>query len=106
MRDKLRESLAFLPRRSEPWIWITKPSQNRIKKFIGRRGVATGALSVEGPAKDELRGAIVFSSHPSEPMVNQCGLPDTGPSNDRDDIDILVCPCCIQERNIFPPTKD
>src|SRR6516164_4249929 len=105
MRDKLRESLAFLPRRSEPWIWITKPSKSRIKKFIGRRGVATGALSVEGPAKDELRGAIVFSSHPSEPMVYQRRFSDPGPGNDGNDIYTLVSPCCIQESNIFLSTK-
>src|SRR5215469_9850654 len=34
MRDELRESLALLPRRSEPWIWISKPTEGRIKKFI------------------------------------------------------------------------
>src|SRR5580704_15174798 len=34
MRDELRQSFALLPRRSEPWIWIAKPSQSRIKEFI------------------------------------------------------------------------
>jgi hypothetical protein len=30
-------------------------------------------------------------------MVDQCGLPGTGPGNDRNDVDIFVCPCAIQE---------
>src|SRR5215471_14347187 len=34
MRDQLRESLALLPRRSEPRIWIAKPRESGIKKFI------------------------------------------------------------------------
>src|SRR6516164_6525232 len=105
MRDKLRESLAFLPRRSEPWIWITKPSQSRIKKFIGRRGVATGALSVVGPAKDELRGAIVFSSHSSEPMIDQRRFSDSTPGSNCNNIDLLVCPCIVQESDVLFTTK-
>jgi hypothetical protein len=40
MRDELRESLALLPCCSKPWIWVAKPSQSGIKKFIGRRSVA------------------------------------------------------------------
>jgi hypothetical protein len=48
----------------------------------------------------------MFGSHPSEPMVDKRRLADTGPSNDCNDVDILVCPCCIQEGNIFLPTKD
>jgi hypothetical protein len=28
---------------------------------------------------------IMFTGHPSEPMVNQGGLSDTGPGNDTDD---------------------
>ena len=55
MRDELRKSLAFLPRRSEPWIWISKPSESRIKKFICGRSLPTAALSIVGPAKNELR---------------------------------------------------
>jgi hypothetical protein len=35
MRDELRESLALLPRCSESWIWIAKPTESRLKKFIG-----------------------------------------------------------------------
>ena len=36
MRDELRESLALFPGRSKPWIWISKPVESRIKKFISR----------------------------------------------------------------------
>ncbi len=60
-----------------------------------------GALSVEGPAKDELRGTIMFSSHSSEPMVNERGFPDTGPGNDCNDIYILGCPCSIQKSDVL-----
>src|ERR1700736_252152 len=106
MRDELRQSFALLPRRSEPWIWISKPSESRVKKFICGRIAPTGALSVEGPAKNEFRRTIMFSSHPSEPMVNERGLPDTGPCNNRNDIYILVCPCTIQESDILLSTKN
>src|SRR6516162_4674084 len=106
MGDELRQSFALLPGGSEPRIWVAKPGQSGIKKFICRRSTPTSTLPVEGPTKNELCRTIVVSSHPSEPMVNERRLPDTGPSNDCDGIDILVCPCCIQERNIFLPTKD
>src|SRR5215469_8057404 len=106
MRDKLHQSSAFLPRRSEPWIWISKPTEGRIKKFIRGRSVPTAALSVKGPAKDEFCGAIAFSSHPSEPMVNQRGLSDPGPSNDCNDVGILICPCTIQESDILLSAKN
>src|ERR1700730_4117735 len=106
MGDELRQSFALLPRRSEPWIWISKPVESRIKKFICRRSVPTAALSVEGPAKNELRRAIMFSSHPSEPMVNERGLSDPGPGNDCNDIYILVCPCTIQKTDILLSTKN
>src|SRR5271165_289174 len=106
MRDELRESLAFLPRRSKPWIWISKPSESSIKKFIRGRSLPTGALSIEGPTKNKLCRTIMVSSHPSEPMVHESGLPDTGPCNDRNDIYILVCPCIIQESDILLSTKN
>ena len=48
----------------------------------------------------------MFSSHPSEPMVNERRLPDTGPGNDRNDIYLLVCPCIIQESDILLSTKN
>jgi hypothetical protein len=106
MRDELRESLAFLPRRSEPWIWIAKPSESSIKKFICGRSVPTGALSVEGPTKNKLCRTIMVSSHPSEPMVNERRLSDPSPSNDCNYVDILVCPCTIQKSGILLSTKN
>jgi hypothetical protein len=78
MRDELRQSLALLPPRSEPWIWISKPSESRIKKFICGRRTTACPLSVEGPAKNELSRTVMVSSHPSEPMINESGLPDPG----------------------------
>src|SRR4029077_14725282 len=105
MRDELRQSFALLPRRSESWIWISKPSESRIKKFIRGRSVPTAALSVEGPAKNKLCRTIMISRHPSEPMVDERGLPDTSPCHDRNDIYILVCPCIIQEGDILLSTK-
>src|ERR1700676_4824740 len=101
MRDELRQSFALHPRRSEPWIWISKPSECRIKKFICGRSVPPAALSVEGPTKNNPERTIMLSSHPSEPMVNKRGLPDPSPSNDRNDVDILVCPCTIQKSDIL-----
>src|ERR1700720_4660038 len=106
MRDELRESLALLPRSSEPWIWISKPSESRVKKFICGRSLPTAALSVEGPTKNKLRRTILVSSHPSEPMVNERGLPDTGPCNNCDDVDILVCPGIVQKSDILLSTKN
>src|SRR5580700_3387293 len=106
MRDELCQSFALLPRRSEPWIRISKPSESRIKKFICGRSAPTAALSVEGPAKNELRRTIMFSSHPSEPMVNERGLTDPSPGNDCHDVDILVCPCTIQKSDIVLSTKN
>src|SRR4029077_1713925 len=101
MRDELRQSFALLPRGSDPWIWISKPMESRVKKFIRRRSVPTGALSVKGPTKNQFRIAILFSGHPSEPMVHERGFPDTTPGNDCNDIDMLVCPCVIQESDIL-----
>src|SRR6516162_4024319 len=106
MCDELRESLALLPRRSEPWIWISKPSESRIEKFIRGRSLATAPLSVERPAINELRRSVMFSSHPPEPMINERGLPDTSPGHDGNDVDILVCPCTIQKRHILFSTKN
>ena len=48
----------------------------------------------------------MFSSHPSEPVIDQRGLPDTGPCNDRNDIYILICPCSIQEGDILLSTEN
>jgi hypothetical protein len=71
MCDELRQSFALLPRRSEPRIWIYKPSESRIKKFSRGRSLPTGALSIEGPTKNKLCRTIMFCSHPSEPMVDE-----------------------------------
>src|SRR6516225_4287944 len=106
MHDELCQSFSLLPRCSEPWIWISKPVKSGVKKFICRRSAPTGALSVKGPAKDELRGAIVFSSHPSKPMVDERGLSDSSPGNDCNDIHMLVCPCTIQKSDILLSTKN
>src|SRR5580693_2534301 len=106
MRHELRQSLAFLPRRSKPWIWITKPSESRVNKFICGRSLPTAPLSVEGPTKKELCRTIMFRGHSSEPMVNERGLSDPSPGNDCNDIDILVCPCTIQKSDILLSTKN
>src|SRR5580704_9719038 len=106
MRDELRELLAFLPSRSEPWIWITKPSESRVNKFIVRWSISAGALSVKGPAKNELRRTVILTSHPSKPMVNERGLTDPSPGNYRNDIYLLICPCTIQKSDILLPTKN
>src|SRR6266436_8765935 len=38
-------------------------------------------------------------------MVDQCGLPDAGPGNDRQDIYLWVCPGVIQKSDILLSTK-
>src|SRR6202035_1560864 len=106
MHDEFRESLALLPGRSDPWIWICKPSESRIKKFICGRSLPTAALSIEGPTKNKLCRTIMVSSHPSEPMVNKRGLPDTSPCYDWNDIYLLICPCIIQESEILLSPKN
>src|ERR1700722_9145161 len=105
MRDELRQSFALLPRGSEPWIWISKPSESRVKKFVCGRSAPAATLSVEGPTINKLGRTIMVTSHPSEPMVYERRFPDTGPGNDRNDIYILVCPRSIQESNILLSTK-
>src|SRR6185312_6025111 len=86
MCDELRQSSAFFPGGTEPWIWISKPSESGVEKFICSRSVSTGALSVKGPTKNQFRRTIMFSSHSSEPMVNERGLPDARPGNDCNDV--------------------
>src|SRR4029077_16530597 len=106
MCNELCQSFALLPHRSDPWIGIPKPSEGSVNKFICGRSVSAGALSVEGPAKNKLRRTVMFGSHPSEPMVDQRGLPDTRPGNDCNNIYILVCPCGIQESDILLSTEN
>src|SRR5580704_4573702 len=106
MCDEFRESFPFLPRRTDPRIWIAEPAQSSVKKFVCGRSTPTAALSVKGPAKNELRRTIMFSSHVSEPMVDERGLADTSPGNDRNDIYVLIRPCIIQESDIFLAAKN
>src|SRR5580704_14725023 len=106
MPNEFRESLAPLPCCSKPWIWIAKPSQSRVEKFIGRRSAAAGALSVERPAKYELCRTILFSNHSPEPMVDQRRFSDSAPGNNCHNIDLLVCPCIVQETDVLFTTKN
>src|SRR5215831_3625971 len=106
MPNELRQPFAFLPCCSKPWIWVAKPMESRIKKLIGRRSASACALSVERPAKDELRRTIVFSSHSSEPMVDQRRFSDSAPGNNCNNIDLLVGPRIVQERDVLFTTKD
>src|SRR5262245_5273473 len=106
MGYQLRQPLALFPRCSEPRIGITEPSESRVQEFVCGRSASTGALSVQGPAKNELRRAIMFSSHASKPMVDQRGLSDTGPGNDCDDIHLWICPGSIQESDILLSPKN
>jgi hypothetical protein len=106
MRNELCQSFALLPGRSQSWIWITKPSESRIKKFICGRSISAAALFVEGPTKNELCRTIVVSTHPSEPMVDEGRLPDPSPGNDCNDVDTLVCPCTIQKSDILVSAKN
>src|SRR5258708_23019514 len=105
MCDEFRQSVAFLPCRSDPRIWIPEPSQSHVKKFIRGRSASTCALAVEGPAKNELRRTIMFSSHAPEPMVEERRLPDSCPGHDGDDIYLRTCPDSIQESDILLSTK-
>jgi hypothetical protein len=105
MGDELRQSFAFPPRRTEPWIWISKPSESSVNEFICGRSLRPGALPVERPGKYELRRTIVSSTHSSEPMVNERRFSDPGPGNDGNDVDIPVGPCTIQEGDILLSTK-
>src|ERR1700720_1334151 len=106
MRDELRQSFALLPRRSEPWIWVTEPTESSIKKFICRRSVPTAALPVEGPAKNQLRRTIVLSGHPSQPVVDQRRFADASPGDDCHDIYPWVCPRTIQKSDVLVSTKN
>src|SRR5208283_1129394 len=106
MRHQLGQSFALLPRGSDPWIGISKPSESSVKKFICGRRASTSALPIKRPAKDEFRRTVMFGSHLPEPMVDQRGFSDTGPGNDCNDVDILVCPCTIQESDILFSTKN
>src|SRR5215471_1097670 len=106
MGYELGESLALLPGSPKPRVRVSEPGQSRVKKFICGRSAPAGALSVEGPAKNQLRRTVMLGSHQPEPVVNQRGLSNPGPGNDCYDVDILVCPGSIQESNVFFPPKN
>src|SRR5271165_1532148 len=106
MRDEFRQSFALLPRRSDPWIWIAKPTECSVKKFIRGRRTSTCPLPVERPTKNQFRRTIMFSSHPSEPMVDERRLSHTRPSNNGNDIYVPFCPCVIQKSEILLSTKN
>jgi len=38
-------------------------------------------------------------------MVHECGLSDTGPSNDANDIDLWIFPSGVQKRNVLLAAK-
>src|SRR5262249_40306310 len=106
MCDELRQSFAFFPRRPEPRIWISKPSESSVNEFIRGRSLHSGALSIERPAKYELRRTIVFSSNSSQPMVDERRFSNSAPGNNCNNIDLLVGPCIVQESNVLFTTKD
>src|SRR5262249_35991307 len=70
------------------------------------RRLASGGLSVERPGKNKLRRTIMFSSHPSKPMVDECRLSDPGPRNDGNDVHFLLCPGAIQKNHVFVSTEN
>ena len=63
-------------------------------------------LALSRSTEYELRGTIVFSSHSSEPMVDQRRFSDSAPGNNCNNIDPLVCPCTVQETNVLVTTKN
>ena len=79
----------------QPWIWISKPSQRSVKKFVCGRNAPTTAQP-KAPAKNQFSRTIMFGSYPLKPMVDERRLPDTNPGNYCNDIYTLVCPCIIQ----------
>src|ERR1700757_501484 len=104
--DEFRQPFALLPGSSHPWIWIPKPSESSVDKFVCGRRLAARALSVEGPAKNELRRPILFSSYPPQPTVDERGFPDTSPCDDANDVHTRVRRRSIQEREILFAPKN
>ena len=93
----LGQSLAFLPRRADSRIGISKPVESSFNKFIGRGGASARALPIKRPAKDKFCDTVVMRSHGSKPVIDKRRLPNTTPGNDRNDIDTGICPGSIQE---------
>src|SRR5271166_4170017 len=102
---EFRESLAFLPRNSNPWIWISKPTESCVKKFICGRSASACPLPVERPPKDQVRRTVLVGCQAPQPVVNERGLPDTSPGNDCNDIYTRVFPCIVQKGDIFLSAK-
>src|SRR5262245_5732698 len=101
MGDQFCKSFALLPCRSDPWIRVTEPRESRINKFICRRGAPAASLSIKRPSENQLGRAVMLSRHPSEPMVDECRLPNASPGNDCNDMDVLIRPGSIQESDIL-----
>src|SRR5271166_50067 len=74
-RNEFCEPFTLVPRGSDPWIRITKPVESSVKKFIRRRRFPGGALSVEGPAKNQFSRTIAFSCHPTEQWLTSVDFP-------------------------------
>ena len=106
MKSECRPSSEQGSAQQHPWIWVLKPSESSVKKFICGRSLPACALSVEGPAKNELHRTIFFSSHPPQPTVDKGGLPDTSPSDDANGVHMLVRQRCIQESDILLSPKN
>src|SRR5215470_9450627 len=48
----------------------------------------------------------MVGSHLRKPMVDQCGLPDTSPGNDCNDVYLPVRPCSLQKSDILISAKN
>src|ERR1700730_943968 len=105
MGDEPRQPFTLLPGRSDPSVEIAKPGESRVQKFIRGQSLPTGALAVKGPAENELGRTVTFGRYPSEPMVDERGLPDPSPGHDGYNIYMWVCPGRIQESEVLSSTK-
>ena len=105
MCNELRQSFPLFPDRPDPGVGITKPTESGLQELFCGRRLSTGTLAVKGPAKNELRRTIAFSSHALEPMIDECGFADTSPGNDSNNGYFLICPGSIQESDVFLSTE-
>src|SRR5215471_1442348 len=103
---QLGQSFALSPWRSNPRVWIAKPGEGSLEKFICRRGTTAAPLPVKGPAKNKFCRTIMVGGHSPEPMVDERGLSNAGPGNNHDDIHAFVHPGSIQKSKILLPTKN
>jgi hypothetical protein len=107
MGDQVGQSFALLPRRSNPWISVSKPGKSSVKKFIRGRSLSTAALPVERPAKNPLSRTVMLGSDLPEPVIDERRFPDTSlVGNYRNDIYIGARPRIIQESDILLSTKN